>query len=78
MRARSLDELQVYQKTLRGASAVCALLKCPGLCNDFRLRAQLSDASDSTCSNISEGFGQSGRRFAQFLYYAKGSANEAG
>jgi hypothetical protein len=30
----------------------------------------------STCSNISEGFGQSDRRFAQFLYYAKGSANE--
>jgi len=76
MRARSLDELQVYQKALRGASAVSALLNCPGLRNDFRLRGQLSDASDSTCSNISEGFGQSDRRFTQFLYYAKGSANE--
>jgi four helix bundle protein len=36
------------------------------------------DASDSTCSNISEGFAQqSDRRFVQYLYYAKGSANEA-
>ena len=76
MRARSLDELQVYQKALRGASAVSALLDCPGLRSDFRLRGQLSDASDSTCSNISEGFGRSDRRFTQFLYYAKGSANE--
>jgi four helix bundle protein len=76
MRARNLDELQVYQKALRGASAVSALLNCPGLRSDYRLRGQLSDASDSTCSNISEGFGQSDRRFAQFLYYAKGSANE--
>ena len=67
----------VYQKALAGSQAVSALLNCPGLRNDFKLRSQLSDASDSTCSNISEGFGQqSDLKFAQFLYYAKGSANE--
>src|SRR3954464_14613628 len=77
MNAKNLDELLVYQKALTGARAVSALLNCPGLRNDYKLRNQLSDASDSTCSNISEGFGQqSDRKFAQFLYYAKGSAYE--
>jgi four helix bundle protein len=75
--AKHLDDLLVYQKALAGSKAVSALLDCPGLRRDFKLRNQLSDASDSTCSNISEGFGQqSDRRFAQFLYYARGSANE--
>jgi four helix bundle protein len=76
MKVRNLGELLVYQKALVGAEAVSALLNCPGLRNDHKLRSQLSDASDSTSSNISEGFGQSDRRFVQFLYYAKGSANE--
>ena len=77
MIAKNLDELLVYQKALAGSRAVSALLNCPGLRKDFKLRNQLSDASDSTCSNISEGFGQqSDRKFAQFLYYARGSANE--
>ena len=77
MTARNLDELMVYQKALAGSKAVSALLNCPGLRNDFKLRSQLSDASDSTCSNISQGFGQqSDPKFVQFLYYAKGSANE--
>jgi four helix bundle protein len=75
--ARTVEELLVYQKALAGGKAVSALLNCAGLREDFRLRRQLADASDSTSSNIAEGFSQqSDRRFAQFLYYAKGSANE--
>jgi four helix bundle protein len=77
MIAKNLDELLVYQKALTGSKAISALLNRPGLCKDFKLRHQLSDASDSTCSNISEGFGQqSDRKFAQYLYIARGSANE--
>jgi len=76
MIAKNLSELRVYQKALAGSEAISALITLPGLQRDFKLRSQLSDASDSTCSNIAEGFGQSDRRFAQYLYYAKGSANE--
>jgi len=76
MIAKNLDELLVYQKALNGSKAISALLTCPGLRRDFKLRNQLSDASDSTCSNIAEGFGQSDRTFAQYLYHARGSANE--
>jgi len=76
MIAKNLSELRVYQKALAGSEVISALITLPGLQRDFKLRSQLSDASDSTCSNIAEGFGQSDRRFAQYLYYAKGSANE--
>src|SRR5262245_4750736 len=76
MIARNLNELRVYQKALIGSKAISALLNSPGLRRDFKLRNQLSDASDSTCSNIAEGFGQSDRKFAQHLYTAIGSANE--
>jgi hypothetical protein len=69
MKATKPEELRIYQKALEGALAISALLNHPGLRTDFKLRSQLSDASDSTCSNITEGFGQqSDRKFAQYLY----------
>ena len=77
MIAKTIDDLQVYQKALVGSVAVSALLKNPRLRKDYKLSDQLADAADSVCSNISEGFGQqSDRKFAQYLFIARGSANE--
>ena len=77
MIAKTLVDLQVYQKALIGSIEIAALLKLPGLRKDFKLSDQLSAAADSVCSNIAEGFGQqTDRRFAQYLYIARGSANE--
>src|SRR5438045_2149752 len=77
MIATTLNDLLVYQKALQGTQAVSALLTCPGLRRDCKLSQQLGDASDSTSSNIAEGFGQqTDRKFAQHLFIARGSANE--
>jgi len=77
MIARNLNDLQVYQKSQQAARAVSTLLKQPGLRRDCKLSQQLGDASDSTACNIAEGFGQqTDRKFAQYLYIARGSANE--
>ena len=77
MIAKTLDDLLVYQKALAGSVAVSALLKNPRLRKDYKLSDQLADAADSVCSNTSEGFGQqSDRKFAQYLFVARGSANE--
>jgi four helix bundle protein len=74
--ARNLNELRIYQTALVGSKSISALVNRRGFRKDFKLRNQLSDASDSTCSNIAEGFGQSDRKFVQHLYIARGSANE--
>jgi four helix bundle protein len=77
MIAKTLIDLQVYQKALVGSFAVSALLKHPQLRKDYKLSEQLGAAADSVCSNISEGFGQqSDRKFALYLFIARGSANE--
>ena len=74
--AKNLEELRVYQHSTRAADAISALLKLPGFRDQFKLASQLGDASDSVSSNIAEGFGRSNAQFAQFLDYARGSANE--
>jgi len=77
MAAKTLIDLQVYQKALVGSFAVSALLKHPRMRRDFKLTDQLGAAADSVCSNIAEGFGQqTDRRFAFYLFIARGSANE--
>lgn len=45
--------------------------------NDFKRRAQIEDAIDSVCRNISEGFGcQSHAEFARYLEISRRSLNE--
>jgi four helix bundle protein len=77
MHAKSVDELQVYQKALVAADAVSAILKRPCFTRDPRLRDQMGSSSERVASSISEGFGQStDRHFAVYLHGSRASSNE--
>jgi len=77
VKAKSLEELQVYQRSLELAMAVTAILRRSGFEQDLRLRDQVRDASDSVVANIAEGFMQAAdRAFARYLFIARGSAGE--
>src|SRR5437773_923106 len=76
--AKSLEELQVYQKALEASAEVSAILGRDSFKRDPRLRDQLGSSSASVASLISEGFEQStDRYFAQYLYRSRGSSSEA-
>jgi four helix bundle protein len=75
--AKSLEELQVYQKALEASAEVSAILKRDSFKRDPRLRDQLGSSSERVASLISEGFEQSTDRFfAQYLYRSRGSSRE--
>ena len=77
MRAKCVEELQVFQKALAAADAVSAIIKRPTFDRDPRLRQQLGASSSSVPARIAEGFEQkSDRHFAHYLYIARGSAQE--
>jgi four helix bundle protein len=77
MKAKCVEELQIYQKALAAAHEVSAILKRPCFQQDPRLRDQLSASSDAVASLISEGFGQStDRQFAQLLYKSRSESKE--
>jgi len=77
MKAKKLEELQVYNKALEGIRAVSPLLKKIEARKDFRLHGQLLDSSGNIPGHIAEGFGQStDRHFARYLAIARGSAQE--
>jgi four helix bundle protein len=77
MNAKTIEELQVYQRAREMVKAVTAILCRPDFRRDLDLRDQIRDAADSVVSNISEGFEQpTDRAFARFLYHAKGSNAE--
>jgi four helix bundle protein len=77
MRAKCVEELQVYQKAIAAADAVSAIVKRQCFQRDCKLRDQLADSSDAVPSLIADGFPQStDRYFAQFLYRAKGESSE--
>ena len=77
MRATCVEELQVYQKALRAADAVSAILKRPSFHKDPRLRDQLGSSSDGVVALIAEGFGLStDRHFAAQLYRSRGESKE--
>jgi hypothetical protein len=61
MRAKSLEELQVYQKALAASDVVSAILKRDCFANDRRLRDQMGASSERCASVISEGFEQDTR-----------------
>lgn len=75
---KRVEDLVAWQRAMQFWDAVNAILDRPRLRADGGLRGQLSDAVDSTVSNIAEGFEQStDRAFAKYLYDAKGSLAEA-
>jgi four helix bundle protein len=77
MIARTLEELQVYQKARVASQAISAMLDRHSFRGDQRLRTQLASASERVVSAIAEGFEQStDRHFAQYCFRAKGSCRE--
>jgi len=77
MIARTLEELQVYQKARVASQAISAILARSSFRAEQRLRTQLGSASERVLSAISEGFEQStDRHFAQYCFRAKGSCRE--
>jgi len=77
MRAKTLEELQVYQRSLDAATAISAILAKPAVRRDSELRDQLDRSAGRVPPLISEGFGQqTDRHFASYLFRARGSCNE--
>jgi four helix bundle protein len=75
--AKTVEELQVYQKALRAADEISAMLKRPGFVRDGDLSSQPNRASIRVAADISEGFEQkTDRHFAKYLYDSKGGARE--
>jgi four helix bundle protein len=77
MWAKTLNDLQLWQRANEFWDAVNAIIDRTAFQRDVRLRNQIRDASDSMLSNISEGFEQpTDRSFARYLYHSKGSTAE--
>jgi len=77
MCAKCIEEFQVYQKALRAADEISAILKRPCFQRDLRLRDQLGSSSDAVPALMSDGFGQSTDRFfAQFPSRSRGESKE--
>jgi len=75
--AKSLEELQVYQKALAAAAEISAIIQRQSFNRDPRLRDQLGSSSERVASLIAEGFEQStDRHFAQYCYRSRGSCRE--
>ena len=75
--ARTVEDLQVYQKAIAASRRISMLLTRPGLADDLELRSQISRCAIRVPSDISEGFEQkTDRSFARYLYDARGSAQE--
>lgn len=75
--AKSVEELQVYQKALAAAAEISAIIQRPSFNRDPRLRDQLGSSSERVASLIAEGFEQStDRHFAQYCYRSRGSSRE--
>jgi four helix bundle protein len=76
--AKTLEDLQVYQRACEASDAVFELVQGRDLRQrDRDLWSQLNRASVRVASDISEGFEQkTDRHFASFLYNALGGASE--
>ena len=67
--AKTVLELQVFQRALAAADAVFAILQSTRLRQARDLGAQLDRASTRVVSDIAEGFEQkTDRHFARYLY----------
>jgi four helix bundle protein len=77
MKARRLDDLEVFGDSRRLVGQVYRLTTSTLLRKDFLLCDQLRKSAISILANIAEGFERDGdREFQQFLSQAKGSAGE--
>ena len=77
MKAKTLDEVIVYQEAHAAAEAISAILSRPVFGKDFDLKDQLSRSSARIAPLIAEGFGQlTDRHLATYLGRARGSALE--
>ena len=75
--AKSVEELDVYQKAMEASAEVSMIIRHNSFKHDLRLREQLGSSSERVASLISEGFEQStDRHFAQYCYRSKGSSRE--
>ncbi|MDP3025534.1 MAG: four helix bundle protein [candidate division Zixibacteria bacterium] len=77
MKAKSIEELLVWQRARELVNKVYDLTKKQGFCKDFSLVDQIRRATISVMSNIAEGYERgSNTEFIQFLYIAKASCGE--
>ncbi|HUR32378.1 MAG TPA: four helix bundle protein [Vicinamibacterales bacterium] len=75
--ARTVRELQVFQRACVAADELFALLRHSQLGRDRDLGAQLNRASIRIVSDVAEGFEQkTDRHFAKYLYDARGGSAE--
>lgn len=74
---KRFEDLDIWIEARRLSKEIIVISKTSDLKTDFRLKAQIKDASGSVMDNIAEGFERNGNReFIQFLSIAKGSAGE--
>jgi len=77
MTANTIEELQVYQRSLTATDAILAMLQRDTFHDDFDLLRQLSMGARRIPSDIAEGFEQkTDSPFAHYLYIARGAARE--
>jgi four helix bundle protein len=77
MKAKSIEELLVWQRARELVNNVYSLTKKQNFRRDFSLVDQIRRATISVMSNIAEGYERgSNTEFIQFLYIAKASCGE--
>ena len=77
MQANSIEEFEVWQRSVRLGAAITAIVRTPPLCRDLPLRTQSDECVDSILSNLEEGFEQgTDKAFARYVYIARGSCRE--
>lgn len=75
--ARSFTELQFWQRAREWSKDIFHHTQKPPFARDQRLVIQINDSSESTMSNMAEGFGRGTQaEFITFLGYALGSLDE--
>lgn len=76
-KAKSFEELEIWQKSIELAIDFYSLVKNEPLSKDYSLCDQLKRAAVSVSNNIAEGFEYgSNKQFVRFLFIAKGSLGE--
>jgi len=77
MSAKTVEELEVYQKSLDAGDAIFAIVQRVAFRADVDMQRQLSKGARRVPSDISEGFEQkTDAHFAHYLYIARGAARE--
>jgi four helix bundle protein len=78
MKAKKLDDVLVYRKSVALGDEISAILERPVFGKDLELKDQLSRSSGRVGALIAEGFGQNtDRQMADYYGRARGSALES-